>query len=189
MVQKFRESLQISVQLHFYDVHLKFLWCHVALPIFQQVHYIGNLVTSNFVNKIFMISSLIMKFTKILCHENLELYSILHLWHKLSDGVYCCTVWLRKLNKVARSWGSQGQAVRPSFLYVQFSSKYDRFYVIYVFCNLIWALIRAQLCPIWQKSCFAPSDPLSCTWGRIWAWDNTHEFIKRIRTSGLSKSV
>ena len=31
-------------------------------------------MTSNFVNKIFMISRLISKFTKILCHENLELY-------------------------------------------------------------------------------------------------------------------
>ena len=28
----------------------------------------------NFVNKIFVISRLITKFTKILCHENLELY-------------------------------------------------------------------------------------------------------------------
>ena len=31
----------------------------------------------NFVNKIFVISRLITKFTKILCHENLELYSML----------------------------------------------------------------------------------------------------------------
>ena len=30
----------------------------------------------NFVNKIFVISRLITKFTKILCHENLELYGI-----------------------------------------------------------------------------------------------------------------
>ena len=32
---------------------------------------------SNFVNEIFMNSRLITKFTKILCHENLELYGIL----------------------------------------------------------------------------------------------------------------
>ena len=37
-------------------------------------------MTSNFVNKIFKISRLITKFTKILCHENLELYGI-YLWH------------------------------------------------------------------------------------------------------------
>ena len=37
----------------------------------------------NFVNKIFVISRLITKFTKILCHENLELYGILICWHRL----------------------------------------------------------------------------------------------------------
>ena len=30
----------------------------------------------NFVNKIFVISGLITKFTKILCHDNLELYGM-----------------------------------------------------------------------------------------------------------------
>ena len=36
-------------------------------------------MTSNFVNKIFMISRLITKFTTTLCHENLELYGIANL--------------------------------------------------------------------------------------------------------------
>ena len=35
-------------------------------------------MTSNFVDKIFVISRLITKFMKILCHENLELYGIPH---------------------------------------------------------------------------------------------------------------
>ena len=50
---------------------------------FQQAHYIGHLVTSN---KILVISRLIMKFMKILWHENLELYSIAYMYKK---GTYC----------------------------------------------------------------------------------------------------
>ena len=46
-------------------------------PFFREHNDIGHLVTSNFVNKLFVISRLITKFTKIMCHENLEQYGLL----------------------------------------------------------------------------------------------------------------
>ena len=83
VVQKFCEFLQVCIKVNFHDknfvITFKFSRFNVVLSIFQQVRYIGHFSTGvqilNFVSKIFMISRLIMKFTKILCHENLKLYS------------------------------------------------------------------------------------------------------------------
>ena len=52
----------------------------------HSTHSPYNLVTSNFMNKIFVILRLITKFTKILCHENLELYGTILSQEQLSFG-------------------------------------------------------------------------------------------------------
>ena len=51
---KIPESLQISIKVNFRD-HFKFSWFNVVPPIFQWARYIGHLMTSNFVTKIFVI--------------------------------------------------------------------------------------------------------------------------------------
>ena len=79
----FKNFVNISKFVNFCDknfVITKFSWFDVAPPIFQQARYmyVGHLVTHiqilNFVNVI--IVRLITKFTKILCHENLDLYAV-----------------------------------------------------------------------------------------------------------------
>ena len=80
MVQKFRESFQISVKVNFHDknfvITLNFLiQCCPAHFSASGLYRPPRDIHSNcFVNKIFVISRLITKFTKILCHKNLEQY-------------------------------------------------------------------------------------------------------------------
>ena len=76
MVQKFHELLQISAKVNFRDKncdHFKFSgFIFFASTLYRPTcNPHSNL---NFANKIFVILRIFTKFTKILCHENLELY-------------------------------------------------------------------------------------------------------------------
>ena len=169
MVQNFVNLSKLEYSWQKFIITLNFLWFNIAPPIFQRARYIGYLVTYNFVNKIFMVSRLIIVPRK---------FGALHLWHKISNGLYCCIVWVYKTSTRSQGLGAAKDKLWDQyFLYVQFSSKYDRLrHAQRNMCsaNLIWALIGAQPCPMWT-----PSDLL---WG--WhetTWSSVHQAHKNGR--------